>query len=92
MFFCNRKHAAVVKEEETEEAVDRVINSILSDPEHNFSLIPDALERQIYRKISESAISSLRAALSQIDIKILGHRLEFRLVPQIEVDIPEDDA
>ena len=89
MVFCNRKNA-VVKEEETEEAVDRVISSILSDPNSNISLIPDSLERQIYRKISEGAISSIKTALSQIDVKILGHRLELRLVP--ELDIPDDDA
>lgn len=81
----NNNYVMKVGEESENEISDQRVNEIveqfLSDDKINISLLPDVVERQIYRNVISLAMELLKATLETTKIDFMGHEVSFVIKP-----------
>jgi hypothetical protein len=99
---CKKDEQPTIQEEVYEDddvltAEEEVINSIveryLKDSRINSKLIPDAVERKIYRNVLKMIVGILKDTVENANIDLLGHRINFSMVPhQQTAPQPENEV
>lgn len=65
----------------SDESIDKYIQKLLDNPNTNMSLVPDSLERKLYKLIFETILTKVNETLDRTEVKLLGHKLKIVLVP-----------
>lgn len=65
----------------SDEAIEKFVSKLLSDPEINMHVLPDAIEHVIYRKVLRVLLGTLLHIADTSDIEFIGHRLILDIVP-----------
>lgn len=63
--------------------LDRLIDALLLDPDSNLALVPDAMERKVYRRILIKVLTDLKVVLSQTKVHVLGQEITFSMQPVV---------
>lgn len=73
------------KEELSDEdkALDVFIQSILEDNDLNLPMVPDGLEKKIYRNMLKFVIAATKKMLATVSVRFLGHEITFHLSPLV---------
>lgn len=69
-------------------AVDEVVDDFMRDNAINNPLIPDFIERSIYRNVLRLMLGVLRRVLDTTELSFLGHNIRMNLTPDEGYDIP----
>jgi hypothetical protein len=69
-----------------EDVIHKIVDRYLANNMINNTVIPDAIERQIYTNILKLAVGLLKDTLEHSHIEILGHKVKFVLVPAPATD------
>lgn len=64
--------------------IDEFVDTMLKDDASNIKIIPDALEKIIYKSVITKTLTLATNALNSIEIKILGQKFRVKLEPVIE--------
>jgi hypothetical protein len=62
------------------EAIDEIVDKFMANSSINSPLVPDFIERQIYRNALTLALGLAEEVLAGAKLEVLGHRVELRLV------------
>lgn len=65
----------------SDETLDTVVANFLRSPGHNNAFIPDIIERRLYKNSLKLAMNLLVALLINSKVELLGHQLQFSMVP-----------
>lgn len=68
----------------SQKQIDIFIEKLLADPNVNIKYLPDFVERQLYRNIFTLIFGILQNLTDTTEIKLLGHKLMLRLIPDID--------
>lgn len=63
------------------EAIEAVVAAFMEEDGLNSPLIPDALERKLYKNTLKLVMTTLHKALETTHVELLGHRVTFQLAP-----------
>ena len=63
-----------------EKAIDDIVERFMANSSINSHLVPDFIERQIYKNALTLALGLAEEVLAGAKLEVLGHRVELRLV------------
>jgi hypothetical protein len=63
------------------DAIDSVVDEFMKDKGLNSSLIPDFLEKRLYKNFLVLALSAMNRVLDTTHVEFLNHRIEFTMKP-----------
>lgn len=63
-----------------EKAIEEIVGKFMANSSINSPLVPDFIERQIYRNALTLALGLAEEVLAGAKLEVLGHRVELRLV------------
>lgn len=64
------------------EELDKIVNDILDCKDTNNPYVPDFVERKIYSNVFFVVATSVKKAIEQTKIELLGHEIEMRMLPK----------
>lgn len=64
--------------------IDEMVDKIINDKSINCSLIPDVVERQIYKNVLTMSLELLKQTLENSKINFIGHEITFNVKPSEE--------
>lgn len=65
----------------SEQKINEIVEEFLSDDKINITLLPDIVEKQIYRNVISLALELLRKTLETAKIEFMGHNITFNVHP-----------
>lgn len=65
-------------------AVDEIVDDFMSDSAINNPLMPDFIERSIYRNVLKLMLGILGRMLDTTELSFLGHNITMKLTPEEE--------
>ena len=63
-------------------AVDEIVDDFMSDSAINNPLIPDFVERSIYRNVLKLLLGVVGRTLDTAELSFLGHNITMKLTPE----------
>lgn len=67
--------------EMSNERIERYIDELLADEAVNQQLIPDMMERAMYRNVLRLSVRLLERIVNETEVQVLGHRIRMTLEP-----------
>ena len=64
--------------------INEIVEKLLSNEKVNIKLLPDGIERQIYRNVISLAMELIKETLSTSKISFMGHEIKFIVRPSIQ--------
>ena len=86
------KMRSILESEESQRNIDSLVNTMLSNPELNYSFIPDMLEKQIYKSIYNLILCLMDEVFDDLKIDMLGSIVHISLVPNPWRDVVEQPS
>jgi hypothetical protein len=72
----------IVESKISEEAVQKFVQNILSNPDTNIYMVPDAIESSVYKSTLMAVLHSLAHFADASHISFMGHRVKISIVPE----------
>lgn len=72
-------------------AVDDVVDDFMSDSAINNPLMPDIIERAIYRNVLKLILGVMGRMLDTTELSFLGHNITLKLAPEEQAPPPESE-
>ena len=66
------------------ERIEEFVNELLADPDVNLSMVPDAIERSIQRRVLLALFKTIAKVVDGVSVDLLGHTLKLRIEPKSE--------
>lgn len=63
------------------DAIDSMVDEFMKDKGLNTLLLPDFVERRLYKNVLHLALSAMNQVLDSTHVEFLGHRIEFSMKP-----------
>jgi hypothetical protein len=63
------------------DAIDSVVDEFMKEKAMNTVIIPDFIERRLYKNILQLALSAVNKVLDTTHVEFLNHRIEFTMKP-----------
>lgn len=70
-------------------AVDEIVDDFMSDSAINNPLMPDFIERSIYRNVLKLMLGILGRMLDTTELSFLGHNITMKLTPEQQQPQPQ---
>jgi len=77
---------------ECDKAIERLVDEIMNNRSINLSMVPDIIERRIYRRLLILIIGHIKETLSEVSIDVLHHRITLTITPLSDAVDPSPDA
>ena len=71
----------------SEATIAEVVEAFMRDNTVNSPLLPDFVERALYRNVVRLLLTSAAALVDSVDVTVLGHQLSLRLQPPVGHDV-----
>lgn len=83
---CKRKecNAAAAPETEEDVVIDRIVDRYIANDRMNNRLIPDAIERRIYRNLLKMVLGAMQDTVGHARMEFLGHEVTVTMRPVME--------
>jgi uncharacterized protein YfkK (UPF0435 family) len=66
----------------SQEQINRYVEELLADPETNIGILPDGIERPLYRNIFKLMLKIMNKVMGSISFELIGHKLNMNLIPK----------
>lgn len=76
---------------ECDAAIERLVDEIMKNRSINLSMVPDIIERRIYRRLLILIVGHIKEALSDVSVDVLNHRITLTITP-LDDDNPSPDV
>ena len=71
-----------IKDGKTNNAVDKIVDDIMSSNEINITYLPDLVERQIYKNLIIYIFGIVEKVIKTTKIEFLNHEITFNITPK----------
>lgn len=68
-------------EPECDKAIEKIVDEIMNNKSINLSMVPDIIERRVYRNLLIMLIGHIKEALSDLSVIVLNHRITVTVTP-----------
>lgn len=92
MGIVNTKNAPPETMIECDRAIERLVDEIMNNRSINLSMVPDIIERRIYRRLLILLIGHIKETLSEVSMDVLHHRITLTITPLDDAVDPSPDA
>ncbi len=73
----------------SKERINQFVEELLNDKDINISMMPDFMEKQLYRNIFRMFISIIDKLFETTSIQFIGHQITLKLDPVLEKDLTQ---
>jgi hypothetical protein len=70
------------KESISSEQIEKFVNEILNNKDVNMEYIPDAAEKEIYKKILIYGLNIAKELIKTAKVEVIGHEITFTIKPK----------
>lgn len=75
-----------ISESFSEDKIDAFVDKLLENQSINMSLMPDYIEKQLYKNVFSICLGILDTVLDTVKIEFMGHKIVIDLSPDVPVN------